>query len=310
MVIAIKAEGLTKVFGNLTAVDRVDMEVREGEIYGFLGPNGAGKSTTIRMLTGLLLPTEGRAEVLGYDVAEEPERVKENIGYMSQRFSLYEDLSVYENIDFYSSIYGLRGDEKRRNITEVLAMANLEDRVEQIAGTLSGGQKQRLALGCSIIHRPRMLFLDEPTAGVDPLSRRDFWGLLYDLSARGTTIMVTTHYMDEAEHCHRLGFINLGKIIAEGTPEELKAGYGTGRIIYIRPKPLMDGYGLLANRYPGQSVTVFGDAIHMFSDNVDPDDVREILDDGGVACEEIRTTTATLEDLFVLFLREEMEWRA
>jgi ABC-2 type transport system ATP-binding protein len=308
--VAIKAEGLTKVFGNLTAVDRVDMEVREGEIYGFLGPNGAGKSTTIRMLTGLLLPTEGRAEVLGYDVAEEPERVKENIGYMSQRFSLYEDLSVYENIDFYSSIYGLRGDEKRRNIAEVLAMANLEDRVEQIAGTLSGGQKQRLALGCSIIHRPRMLFLDEPTAGVDPLSRRDFWGLLYDLSARGTTIMVTTHYMDEAEHCHRLGFINLGKIIAEGTPEELKAGYGTGRIIYVKPKPLMDGYGLLSKRYPGQSVTVFGDAVHMFSDNVDPDDVREALEDGGIVCEEIRATTATLEDLFVLFLREEMEWRA
>jgi ABC-2 type transport system ATP-binding protein len=307
--VAIKAEGLTKVFGHLTAVDRVDMEVREGEIYGFLGPNGAGKSTTIRMLTGLLLPTEGRAEVLGYDVAEEPERVKENIGYMSQRFSLYEDLSVYENIDFYSSIYGLQGDEKKRNIAEVLAMANLEDRLSQIAGTLSGGQKQRLALGCSIIHRPRMLFLDEPTAGVDPLSRRDFWGLLYDLSARGTTIMVTTHYMDEAEHCHRLGFINLGKIIAEGTPDELKAGYGTGRIIYIRPKPLMDGYGLLAKRYPGQSVTVFGDAIHMFSDNVTPGDVENTLGAGGVACEEIRTATATLEDLFVLFLREEMEWR-
>jgi ABC-2 type transport system ATP-binding protein len=309
MPVAIKAEGLTRVFGALTAVDHVDMEVREGEIYGFLGPNGAGKSTTIRMLTGLLLPTEGRAEVLGFDVARDPERVKENIGYMSQRFSLYEDLSVHENIDFYSSIYGLRGDKKKRNITEVLAMANLEDRVNQIAGTLSGGQKQRLALGCSIIHRPRMLFLDEPTAGVDPLSRRDFWGLLYDLSARGTTIMITTHYMDEAEHCHRLGFINLGKIIAEGTPDELKAGYGTGRIIYVKPKPLMEGYGLLAEKYPEQSVTVFGDAIHMFSDNVDPDAVRKTLEAGGVACEEIRATTATLEDLFVLFLREEMEWR-
>jgi ABC-2 type transport system ATP-binding protein len=309
MPVAIKAEGLTRVFGALTAVDHVDMEVREGEIYGFLGPNGAGKSTTIRMLTGLLLPTEGRAEVLGFDVARDPERVKENIGYMSQRFSLYEDLSVHENIDFYSSIYGLRGDKKKRNITEVLAMANLEDRVNQIAGTLSGGQKQRLALGCSIIHRPRMLFLDDPTAGVDPLSRRDFWGLLYDLSARGTTIMITTHYMDEAEHCHRLGFINLGKIIAEGTPDELKAGYGTGRIIYVKPKPLMEGYGLLAEKYPEQSVTVFGDAIHMFSDNVDPDAVRKTLEAGGVACEEIRATTATLEDLFVLFLREEMEWR-
>jgi ABC-2 type transport system ATP-binding protein len=309
MPVAIKAEGLTRVFGALTAVDHVDMEVREGEIYGFLGPNGAGKSTMIRMLTGLLLPTDGRAEVLGFDVARDPERVKENIGYMSQRFSLYEDLSVHENIDFYSSIYGLRGAEKKHNIKEVLAMANLEDRVDQIAGTLSGGQKQRLALGCSIIHRPRMLFLDEPTAGVDPLSRRDFWGLLYDLSAHGTTIMITTHYMDEAEHCHRLGFINLGKIIAEGTPDELKAGYGTGRIIYVKPRPLMDGYGVLAEKYPEQSVTVFGDAIHMFSDNVNPDDVKKTLEAGGVACEEIRTTTATLEDLFVLFLREEMEWR-
>jgi len=310
MVTAIKTEGLTKTFGHLTAVDRVDMEVREGEIYGFLGPNGAGKSTTIRMLTGLLLPTDGRAEVLGYDVAREPEKVKENIGYMSQRFSLYEDLSVYENIDFYSSIYGLRGAEKKRNIKETLATANLEGRLDQVAGTLSGGQKQRLALGCSIIHRPRLLFLDEPTAGVDPLSRRDFWGLLYDLSARGTTIMVTTHYMDEAEHCHRLGFINLGKIIAEGTPDELKIGYGTGRIIYVRPKPLMKGYGVLAARYPGLSVTVFGDAVHMFSDSVDAGDVKDALEAAGVACEEIRTATATLEDLFVLFLRGEMEWRA
>jgi ABC-2 type transport system ATP-binding protein len=188
-------------------------------------------------------------------------------------------------------------------------MANLSERWEQIAGTLSGGQKQRLALGCSIIHEPRMLFLDEPTAGVDPLSRRDFWDLLYKHSALGTTIMITTHYMDEAEHCHKLTFIDEGKLIATGTPESLKTSYGSDKIIEIRPRPLMKAYELLSSRYPDNAVTVFGDTIHMFAED-GVEGISEFLEDNDVECLSIEHVTSTLEDLFVLFLKEEMSWQA
>ncbi len=307
--VAVYTSSLTKTFGDFVAVDNIDFEIHAGEIYGFLGPNGAGKSTTIKMLTGLLLPTSGEGYVLGYDVYKEAERIKENIGYMSQRFSLYEDLTVGENIDFYSSIYGLRGERKKERIDFILEMANLTERWEQIAGSLSGGQKQRLALGCSIIHEPRMLFLDEPTAGVDPLSRRDFWDLLYKQSSLGTTIMITTHYMDEAEHCHKLTFIEEGKLIATGTPESLKTEYGSDKIIEIRPRPLMAAYDLLSNRYPDCAVTVFGDTIHMFAEN-GIDEISTFLAENDVECLSIDYVTSTLEDLFVLFLKEEMSWRA
>jgi len=297
--VAVYTKGLTKKFGDFVAVDHIDFEIHRGEIYGFLGPNGAGKSTTIKMLTGLLLPTSGEGYVLGYDVYKESERIKENIGYMSQRFSLYEDLTVGENIDFYSSIYGLRGGRKKERIEFIL----------EIAGTLSGGQKQRLALGCSIIHEPRILFLDEPTAGVDPLSRRDFWDLLYQQSAVGTTIMITTHYMDEAEHCHKLTFIEQGRLIASGTPETLKTTYGSDKIIEIRPRPLMSAYELLSNRYPESAVTVFGDTIHMFAEN-GVEEIEGFLTDNDIDCLSIEYVTTTLEDLFVLFLKEEMTWQA
>ncbi len=307
--VAVYTTGLTKTFGDFVAVDHIDFEIHAGEIYGFLGPNGAGKSTTIKMLTGLLLPTSGEGYVLGYDVYKESERIKENIGYMSQRFSLYEDLTVGENIDFYSSIYGLRGDRKKDRIEFILDMANLAERWEQIAGTLSGGQKQRLALGCSIIHEPRMLFLDEPTAGVDPLSRRDFWDLLYQQSALGTTIMITTHYMDEAEHCHKLTFIDEGRLIASGTPESLKTTHGSDKIIEIRPRPLMTAYELLSKQYPDSAVTVFGDTIHMFAEN-GVDEIEGFLTDNDVECLSIEYVTTTLEDLFVLFLKEDMSWQA
>jgi ABC-2 type transport system ATP-binding protein len=215
------AEHLQRRFGDLVAVRDVSLRVEKGEVFGVLGPNGAGKSTTIRMLCGLLDPSGGHATVVGYDVAKEPEKVKANIGYMTQRFSLYEDLSVFENLDFYAAIYGVPRKLRRRRVDDVIEITGLADRRKQLAGTLSGGWKQRLALACSTIHEPPLLFLDEPTAGVDPVSRRAFWERIHDIASEGTTIVVTTHYMDEAERCHRLAFIFKGGVLDTGTPEEV-----------------------------------------------------------------------------------------
>ena len=258
---AVVTRGITKKFGSFTAVDQLDLTVARGEIYGFLGPNGAGKTTTIRMLCGILAPTGGGGEVLGYDVATEPEQIKKRIGYMSQRFSLYEDLTVAENIEFYASIYGLSGAAKTERSGEVLDRASLRGRETQMAGTLSGGQKQRLALGCSLVHRPELLFLDEPTAGVDPLSRRDFWTLLYDLAAGGTTILVTTHYMDEAEHCNRIGFIYGGRLIAEGPPDELKRSAYAGQVFKLVPASVGGAYAALQRGLPGATITILGNNV-------------------------------------------------
>lgn len=215
-------EHLYKRFGDFTAVEDVNLRVTKGEIFGFLGPNGAGKSTTIRILCGLLAPTSGKAMVAGFDVSVEPERVRENIGYMSQRFSLYDDLSVEENIDFFSGIYGVPQDKRAARKAYALEMAGLRGRERSMTRTLSGGWKQRLALGCAILHEPPIVFLDEPTSGVDPIARRSFWDLIYQLSEAGQTVFVTTHYMDEAEYCHRLALLYQGKMIALGTPAELK----------------------------------------------------------------------------------------
>ncbi|MDP2719274.1 MAG: ATP-binding cassette domain-containing protein [Dehalococcoidia bacterium] len=221
---SITVSDLTKRFGGFTAVDGVSFNVKRGEIFGFLGPNGAGKSTTIRMLCGILAPTSGRGVVLGYDISREPERLKPEIGYMSQKFSLYKELTVEENIDFYAGLYGVRGKEKKERKEWILEMSDLKARRRSLAGELAGGWKQRLALGCAIIHNPEIVFLDEPTAGMDPISRRQFWFLLNQMSARGTTVFVTTHYMDEAEHCQTLGLIYRGKLAALGSPETLKRG--------------------------------------------------------------------------------------
>ncbi len=218
----VRAENLSKRFGSFWAVHGVSFTVQEGEIFGFLGPNGAGKSTTIRMLCGILAPSGGRGLVAGYDVGREPEKVKSTLGYMSQKFSLYDDLTVEENIEFYSGIYRLSLKKQAERKAWVLAMAGLAGREKSLPRELSGGWKQRLALGCAILHEPRILFLDEPTAGVDPVSRRRFWDLIATLSEQGTTVFVTTHYMDEAEHCHRLALINQGEIKAIGSPRELK----------------------------------------------------------------------------------------
>lgn len=227
---AVVAEGLTKRFGELVAVDRLDLVIPAGEVFGLLGPNGSGKTTTIRMLCGLLVPTAGRAVVVGHDVATDPEGVRRRIGYMSQRFGLYDDLTVRENLRFYAAVYGLRGRALRERVGEQLERLGLAERAGQLAGTLSGGWKQRLALGCATSHRPPLLFLDEPTAGVDPAARRHFWATIRELAAAGTTVVVTTHYMDEAERCERLAFLSRGRLIALGAPDAVVRQFGAASI--------------------------------------------------------------------------------
>jgi ABC-2 type transport system ATP-binding protein len=222
---AVVADGLRKTFGQLVAVAGLTMTIHRGEVFGFLGPNGSGKTTTIRMLCGLMAPSGGTATVIGYDIRTDAERIRRRIGYMSQKFGLYDDLSVRENITFYATIYGLHGAARTARIAELLEELSLGQRADQLAGTLSGGWKQRLALACATAHRPAMLFLDEPTAGVDPASRRLFWQKIYALAKQGTTVLVTTHYMDEAERCQRLAFLSRGKLIAVGTVAEVLAHF-------------------------------------------------------------------------------------
>jgi len=304
---AVHTEKLTRKFGEYVAVDELDLTVRTGEIYGFLGPNGAGKTTTIRMLCGILAPTAGDGRVLGYDVVTGAEDIKKRIGYMSQKFSLYEDLTVAENVDFYASIYGLKGPVKRERTEDIFRTAGLTGRTNQLAGTLSGGQKQRLALGCALVHRPELLFLDEPTAGVDPLSRRDFWGLLYELAAGGTTIMVTTHYMDEAEHCNRLGFIYDGRLIAEGKPDALKASPAAADVYRITPASVADALDALRRALPDAAVTILGNNVHVSGEGVNEAALAAALDAAGVAYDMLERATPSLEDLFVMFIRGEGE---
>jgi ABC-2 type transport system ATP-binding protein len=224
--VAVRAEKLRKTFGTFVAVDSLDLEIHRGDVFGLLGPNGSGKTTTIRMLCGLLDPTSGTASVAGFDVTREPEKVKRSIGYMSQKYGLYDDLSVYENIRFYATVYGLSGPTRSERIDELLDELHLRKRSEQRAGTLSGGWKQRLALATATAHRPPVLFLDEPTAGVDPASRREFWERIHAMAGQGTTILVTTHYMDEASQCKHLAFLSRGHLIAQGTPEEVLKHFG------------------------------------------------------------------------------------
>ena len=222
----VETRGLTRRFGPVTAVRELTLRIERGEVFGLLGPNGSGKTTTIRMLCGILEPSAGSATVAGIDVAAAPEQVRQRIGYMSQQFGLYEDLTAGENLTFYAAIYGLTGDARRARVAEVVAFLEIGARLRQLAGELSGGWKQRLALGCALLHGPAVLFLDEPTAGVDPAARRRFWGAIHDLAAHGTTVLVTTHYMDEAERCQRLAMLSGGRLIALGTPAEVAAQVG------------------------------------------------------------------------------------
>jgi len=304
--ISVKVENLTRRFGNFTAVDNVSFEVPRGQIFGFLGPNGAGKSTVIRMLCGLLTPSGGGGRVAGFDVNRQPEQIKRNIGYMSQKFSLYEDLTVTENIDFYGGIYGLHGERLKKRREWAIAMAGLKNHRDHLASILAGGWKQRLALACSVLHEPPIIFLDEPTSGVDPLSRRRFWDLIYEMSDRGVTVFVTTHYMEEAEYCDRLALIFRGKLIAVGTPTELKTGMVHERILNIQcPEPQMF-IDQLSDLPEVKDVALFGMGLHAVVENaaVAEAAIRNELTRNGVIPDTIERITPGMEDVFVYLIEE------
>src|SRR3984957_15841767 len=302
--VAISAEHLVRTFGQFTAVNDVSFEVKRGEIFGFLGPNGSGKTTVIKMLTGLLPLTSGAAQVEGLDVRTHAEEVRERIGYMSQKFSLYDDLTVNENLTFYGRIYSLPADRLKRRMNEIIELNELGPYLDRLAGKLSGGWKQRLALGCAMLHEPKLLFLDEPTAGIDPVARRQLWDLLFELSGHGITFFVTTHYMDEAERCSHVSYIYYGKIIADGTPAELKQlpdvqPAGTDRIEITTPQ--VTRALRLARKIPGiRSTTIFGESIHALVDHsFSLDDLRGQLQKDGITVTDIRPLAASLEDVFV-----------
>ena len=298
--LSVRAAGLTKRFDDFVAVDHVSFDIQTGEIWGFLGPNGAGKSTTIRMLCGILDPSEGSAEVLGYDVTRDPEAIKERIGYMSQRFSLWLDLTVRENLEFYAGVYGLDRTSARQQVDKWLERSGLAERQHNPAGTLSTGFRQRLALGCAVLHRPQMVFLDEPTAGVDPVSRRQFWDLIDRFAEEGTTIMVTTHYMDEAEHCDRLAFIYGGRIIARGTPQQIKQTQMPGGVLEIRTDRPIEALALIEVHPAVRDAALYGATVHAVVD--DPQAAQELraeLEAKGLGVHGIEPILPSLEDVFV-----------
>ena len=301
---SISAEHLVRRFGKFTAVNDVSFRVEKGEIFGFLGPNGSGKTTVIKMLTGLLPLSSGSAHVEGLDVRVDSEAVRERIGYMSQNYSLYQDLTVAENLQFYGRIYSLEPGRLKRRIEEIVELNGLAPYMDRLSAQLSGGWKQRLALGCAMLHEPKLLFLDEPTAGIDPVARRLLWDLLFELSGHGITFFVTTHYMDEAERCSHVAYIYFGKIIADGTPNSLRElpdvqPVGTIRVEITTPE--VTRALRFARRVPGiRSATIFGQSIHaLIDDHVDLHDLREQLLKNGIAVAEIRPLAPSLEDVFV-----------
>src|SRR4051794_2148786 len=304
---AVQMEGLVKRFGDFIAVDNVSLTVKVGEIFGFLGPNGAGKSTTIRILCGLLTPTSGKASVNGLDVAKQPEKIRRSIGYMSQKFSLYDDLTVEENIDFFTGIYGVARERRAERKNYVLEMANLTERRAALTGTLSGGWKQRLALGCAILHEPPVLFLDEPTSGVDPLARGAFWHLIHDLAESGHTIFISTHYMDEAEYCHRLALMYRGKVIALGTPAELKSGLTSHSLLNLDSSDPLETMRALEGLAGVQDVAVFGGGLHVTVDDVDATTarMRERLADHKIEVRKLERIQPSMEDVFVALIEAE-----
>jgi ABC-2 type transport system ATP-binding protein len=299
---AISVRGLTRRFGDFIAVDGVTFDVAAGEIFGFLGSNGAGKSTTIRMLCGLLKPTSGTATVGGLDVGRDPEGVKRRIGYMSQRFSLYERLTVNQNIRFFGGIYGLPHNQLERRKAFVLEMAGLESREHVRASDLAGGWRQRLGLGCAILHEPPIVFLDEPTGGVDPVSRREFWRLIDQLSSSGVTVLVTTHYLDEAEHCHRLAIIHAGRLAALGTTSELKRAFHGRTIVEVHAANPVEAMRLLDDMADVEKTSVFGTAVHAVV-NMEPADAARVLgerlDGAGLPASRVAPVEPSLEDVFL-----------
>ena len=299
--VAVMVKDLERRFGSFVAVNRVSFEVAKGEIFGFLGPNGAGKSTTIRMLCGILAPTSGAGTVAGFDIRTEAEQIKAHIGYMSQKFSLYEDLTVEENIDFYSGIYRIPREKRRERKEWVIEMAGLAEHRQSRTAILSGGWKQRLALGCAILHEPPIIFLDEPTSGVDPISRRRFWDLIYELAGRGVTVFVTTHYMDEAEYCDRIALIYRGGLIALGTPATLKTELMQEEVLEVlteRPQDAMDEVAALRGV---KEVALFGRGLHVIAQNgaSTAESIEKHLRAKGFRVERVERIVPSLEDVFV-----------
>jgi ABC-2 type transport system ATP-binding protein len=302
---AIRMEQLTKSFDSLRAVDGLTLNIVEGEIFGLVGPDGAGKTTTMRLLTAIMEPTSGDAWVAGHHIVKEAEALKEDIGYMSQRFGLYPDLTVMENIEFYADIYGVPGEGRQERIARLLAFSNLTPFKKRLAGNLSGGMKQKLGLVCALIHTPKVLFLDEPTNGVDPASRRDFWRILYQLLREKVTIFISTAYLDEAERANRVGLLHRGRLLAVGTPDEVKK-LMCGTILEIRSADPRKATALLREQLPGISVGLFGDRVHIVTD--DPGTAAKQAEDAliaaGLKAEEIRPIEPALEDVFISVLGE------
>lgn len=304
---AIDVQHLTKRFGTFTAVDDISFTVQRGEIFGFLGANGAGKSTTIRMLCGLLQPTDGTARVGGFDINAQTDSVKLNIGYMSQRFSLYDDLTVEQNIRFYGGVYGLRGSRLESRMAWALGMADLKGREKSLTRTLPGGWKQRLALGCAILHEPKIVFLDEPTGGVDPISRRNFWELINQLSADGVTVLVTTHFLDEAEYCNTIILINAGKLIARGSPLELKTTHITSPILEVACNSVVDAMELLREQPWVLESSVFGTKLHVMvgDEREGRKAIADLLARHGISVQNLERIVPSLEDVFLYLLERD-----
>jgi ABC-2 type transport system ATP-binding protein len=298
---SVTVEKLVKSFGNFVAVDQIDLEVCKGEVFGFLGPNGAGKSTTIRILCGLLKPTSGRALVAGYDVNRNPEAVRQNIGYMSQKFSLYNDLTVIENLRLFAGLYSVPSKDLQSRIEWALTMANLKGQENLITGTLPGGWKQRLALGCAVLHKPPVIFLDEPTSGVDPITRRQFWDLIHQMAEEGVTVFVTTHYMEEAEYCNRLALIFRGKLVALGTPSELKRDSMNGELLFVECDPLGAAVEALQSAPGVSDAAVFGNALHLVVEDADRSvpQLKSYLAARNIAVSRMEKIRPSLEDVFV-----------
>jgi len=302
---AVEVEELTKRFGDFVAVDRVSFAVRRAEVLGLLGPNGAGKTTIIKMLTGLLLPSSGSGRVAGFDVAAESEEIKQHIGYMSQLFSLYGDLTVEENIAFFAGLYGVERARRGERRDWVLRTAGLTEQRDRLTGELALGWKQRLALGCAVLHQPPVLFLDEPTSGVDPISRRSFWDLIYDLAAAGTTVLVTTHHLEEAEHCHRLALLNRGRLVALDTPARLRAGLRQP-LLEVRTAAGPRALEVLRGAPGVRGVGLYGRAVHVRVDDAEraAEEIRGALAAGGIALEGLGRVEPTLEDVFISLVEE------
>ncbi len=298
---AVEIRDLSKHFGSFKAVDRVSLSVGRGEIFGFLGANGAGKSTTIRMLCGLLKPTSGTGIVLGFDVAKDPEAVKRRIGYMSQRFSLYNELTVAQNLRFFGGVYGLRGAFARERQAWALHMAGLEGKEERLTGELPGGWKQRLALACAVMHEPRLVFLDEPTSGVDPISRRRFWRLIDDMAASGVTVFVTTHYLDEAEYCHRLALIHAGRLAALGTVSELKSVFAGHAVLEVIAPRVGDALETISAEPWAIETSVFGTRVHVTvrDEQQGRHAIERLLGESGNPASSIERILPSLEDVFI-----------